>query len=296
HIENMSKVLIDQQKVYFALGADIDMGGILWTPLNNASGYHKWIDFDGRNHVIRNFSYHSTAGGDYASFFGILCGEVRNVGFVDADVSSTTTGIGIIAGYVGLASGASANYTGRIINCYTTGTLKGSGAAGGIAGILSGAIGGENSYIKNCYSFATVVDQINSGNGKAGGILGRKAGGTGYIENCYAAGDVSTTGNGAAGGIFGVADGANTLTIRNCVAWNTNLSVSSGTNVGRIVGSTANRLISATNCYAYSGMVLKSGSTTVSASDQTTLAAAPFHGVGKSATELRVIVTVWDAA
>ncbi len=296
HISNMSKVLIDQQKVYFVLGADIDMAGITtWTPLNNASGYHKWIDFDGRNHVIRNFSCHSTASSYYASFFGVLCGEVRNVGFVDADVSSTTTGIGIIAGYVGFASGASGNYTGRIINCYTTGTIKGSGAAGGIAGILTGAIGGEQSYIKNCYSFATVVDQINSGNGKAGGILGRKVALTGYMENCYAAGDVSTTGNGAAGGIFGQTDASNTfLTIKDCVAWNTMISVSSGTNVGRIVGANANTLVSANNSYAYSGMVLMSGSTTITASDQTTLAAAPFHGVGKSSGELHTIVTLWD--
>jgi len=292
HISNMSKVLVDNYKVYFVLGADIDMASITtWAPLNNAGP--KWIDFDGRNHVIRNFSFHSTASGVYASFFGILCGEVRNVGFVDADVSSTTTGIGIIAGYVGLASGATGNSTGRIINCYTTGTIQGKGASGGIAGVMGGSFGGQESYIKNCYSFATVIDPTE----RAGGILGRKAGGTGYIENCYAAGDVSTIGgSGSAGGLFGRADGANTLTIRNCVAWNAAVSVSSGTNVGRIVGANANNLVSATNCYAYSGMVLKSGSTTVSAPDQTTLAAAPFHGIGKSATELRAIVTGWDAA
>src|SRR5690606_35153896 len=125
-----------------------------------------------------------------------------------------------------------------------------------------------------------------------------KAAGAGaYIENCYAAGDVSTIGgSGSAGGLFGRADGANTLTIRNCVAWNAAVSVNAGTNVGRIVGANANNLVSATNCYAYSGMVLKSGSTTVPASDQTTLASAPFHGVGKSDTELRAIVTGWDAA
>ena len=89
---------------------EIDMQGIKWTPLNDANGYHKWIDFDGRNHVVKNLTCES---GTYRSFFGVLCGECRNVGFVDANISSSSTGIGIIAGYVGLAAGAE-NYTGKI--------------------------------------------------------------------------------------------------------------------------------------------------------------------------------------
>lgn len=53
HIQNMSKALIEKQTTYFVLSADIDMQGIKWAPLNDANGYHKWIDFDGRNHVIK---------------------------------------------------------------------------------------------------------------------------------------------------------------------------------------------------------------------------------------------------
>lgn len=109
HIQNMSKALIEKQTTYFVLSADIDMQGIKWAPLNDANGYHKWIDFDGRNHVIKNLTCES---GTYRSFFGVLCGECRNVGFVDANISSPNTGIGIIAGYVGLAAGAE-NYTER---------------------------------------------------------------------------------------------------------------------------------------------------------------------------------------
>lgn len=71
HIQNMSKALIEKQTTYFVLSADIDMQGIKWAPLNDANGYHKWIDFDGRNHVIKNLTCES---GTYRSFFGVLCG------------------------------------------------------------------------------------------------------------------------------------------------------------------------------------------------------------------------------
>ena len=92
HIQNMSKALIEKQTTYFVLSADIDMQGIKWAPLNDANGYHKWIDFDGRNHVVKNLTCES---GTYRSFFGVLCGECRNVGFVDANISSSSTGIAI---------------------------------------------------------------------------------------------------------------------------------------------------------------------------------------------------------
>ena len=288
HIQNMSKVLIGKQTTYFVLSADIDMQGIKWTPLNGDGPYEKWIIFDGRNHVIRNLTCDS---GSYPSFFGVLCGECKNVGFVDANISSTNQGIGIIAGYVGLNSGA-VGFTGKIINCYTTGILKGSGAAGGIGGIFGG-----NGRIENCYTTATIIDQINADNGKAGGIIGRFHAGntTSYIENCYVSGDISATKGGWVGGIVGNMD-SGTLNIKNCVAWsNTLLNNSNQAKIGRIVGGHNNN-VTAENCYAYDGMILKAGETIFTVSDETSPSGSSFQGVAKSANELKNTVTNWDSS
>ena len=286
HIQNMSKALIEKQTTYFVLSADIDMQGIKWTPLNDANGYHKWIDFDGRNHVVKNLTCES---GTYRSFFGVLCGECRNVGFVDANISSPNTGIGIIAGYVGLAAGAE-NYTGKITNCYTTGVLKGSGAAGGIGGVLGGS-----GYIKNCYSSATVIDQIANNTGKAGGIIGRVNGNASgsSIENCYSSGDISAIGGGNVGSIVGKIDKGK-LTVKNCVAWNTMLTSTDKTKIGRIVGGTANTAYE--NCYAYDGMILKAGETIFTVSDETSPSGSSFQGVAKSTNELKSTVISWDSS
>ena len=286
HIQNMSKALIEKQTTYFVLSADIDMQGIKWAPLNDANGYHKWIDFDGRNHVIKNLTCES---GTYRSFFGVLCGECRNVGFVDANISSPNTGIGIIAGYVGLAAGAE-NYTGKITNCYTTGVLKGSGAAGGIGGVLGGS-----GYIKNCYSSATVIDQIANNTGKAGGIIGRVNGNASgsSIENCYTSGDINAIGGGNAGGIVGKVDGGK-LVIKNCIAWNSMLVSTDKAKVGRIVGGTANATYE--NCYAYDGVILKAGEATFTVSDETSPSGSSFQGVAKSANELKNTVINWDSS
>ena len=282
----MREALIEKQKIYFKLSADIDMQGVNWLPLNDGSGYHKWIDFDGCNHVIKNLTCLS---GTYRSFFGVLCGECRNVGFINANISSPNTGIGIIAGYVGLAAGAE-NYTGKITNCYTTGVLKGTGAAGGIGGVLGGS-----GYIKNCYSNATVIDQIANNTGKAGGIIGRVNGNTdgSGIENCYASGDISTIGGGNAGGIVGKVDKGK-LTIKNCIAWNSTLASTDETKIGRIVGGTANTTYE--NCYAYDGMVLKAGETTFTVSDETAPSGSSFQGVAKSANELKSTAISWDSS
>lgn len=140
-IRNMRSVLKSGVKVYFQLGADIDMAGIDdWQSLNGSGDFPYEIDFDGDSHVIKNFK---CSAGDYPSFFGVLCGDCRNVGFVNASVSSARQGIGIITGYLGLKDKGNGNKTGRIVNCYTTGEVIGSGAAGGIAGVLANSYDGK---------------------------------------------------------------------------------------------------------------------------------------------------------
>lgn len=288
-IRNMRSVLKSGMKVYFQLGADIDMAGIDdWQSLNGSCDFPYEIDFDGDSHVIKNFK---CSAGDYPSFFGVLCGDCRNVGFVNASVSSARQGIGIITGYLGLKDKGNGNKTGRIVNCYTTGEVIGSGAAGGIAGVLANSYDGQESYIKNCYSNATVSDRAASG-GKAGGIAGRKVGVGGFIENCYAYGAVSAT-KGGVGGILGQIDKSCDIAIKNSAAWSNLTGVDASSTVGRIVGVSAS-LGSYENCYACESIVLKVNEKTITASDESSATGTTFHGVAKSAEELGNIIVAWN--
>ena len=62
-IRNMRSVLKSGIKVYFQLGADIDMAGIDdWQSLNGSGDFPYEIDFDGDSHVIKNFK---CSAGDY---------------------------------------------------------------------------------------------------------------------------------------------------------------------------------------------------------------------------------------
>ena len=285
-IKNMRSVLKSGIKVYFQLGADIDMTGIDdWQSLNGSGDFPYEIDFDGDSHVIKNFK---CSAGDYPSFFGVLCGDCRNVGFVNASVSSTRQGIGIITGYLGLKDKGNGSKTGRIVNCFTTGEVTGSGAAGGIAGVLANSYDGQESYIKNCYSSATVNDQAASG-GKAGGIAGRKVGVGGFIENCYAHGAVSAT-KGGIGGILGQIDKNCDIAIKNCVAWSNLTGTDASSTVGRIVGVSAS-LGSYENCYACESIILKVNGGTITTSDESS---ATFHGVAKTVDELGNIIVAWN--
>ena len=83
---------------YFQLGADVDMAGLDWTPLNNVEPYNKLISFDGCGHTISNLTVGECA---YASFAGVLYGSVKDVNFVSAKISAGANEAGVVAAYVG---------------------------------------------------------------------------------------------------------------------------------------------------------------------------------------------------
>lgn len=183
---NMRVVLIPHQMVYFSLACDIDLKGINWIPLNDAEDeYNNWICLEGNNHVIRNLTPIVSKG--YSSFFGVLCGECRNVGFADAHIVGTEKGSGVLGGYVGHNSYP---HTTIVENCFFTGQVNSRNYAGGIAGTVDG-----NTILHNCYS-SVDVSSITS---MAGGLIARIRGNL-TMEYCYTDGNV--TGQ-QAGGIFG---------------------------------------------------------------------------------------------
>ena len=209
HLANMPQGLSPEEMVYFRLSADIDMKDIPWVPLNNAEPYSLFVDFDGDGHVIKNLN---CKGQSYSSFFGILCGECRNVGFIDAAISGSNAS-GIIAGYLGIRAPKSSNYVGSIKNCFVSGSVSGN-PAGGIVGMSGTAYSPYSCQIDNCYSSARV-----SASGQGGGIVGNMLDG-GIVTNVYATGRVSA--DRACGGIAGNLEGSSYL--QNVVAWNSSVS------------------------------------------------------------------------
>jgi hypothetical protein len=207
---NMKSQLVQYSTVYFSLQNDIDMASVEnWTPLNNGDpDYDRYVDFEGNGHIIKNLT---CTGAPYASFFGVLHGACRNVGFVNANVKSTNAG-GIIAGYLGLRKPANEQNIGIVENCFTTGQIE-ANPGGGIAGYLGAPSGERHCTIKNSYSTAKVTGK--SVGGVAGAFIGK-----GEITNCYSAGMVRSA-NGYANGVVASKENiASGLIIFNAVAWN----------------------------------------------------------------------------
>lgn len=213
-LDNMRNVLVKEQMVYFKMDADVDMAGYNWQQLNTSDNSNRyWINFDGQGHIIRNLTPDGSK--NYPSFFGVMCGECRNVGFVDAKVEAAASGAGVICGYMGHSTfkDAEGNMLPVIVeNCYFTGEIISKGYVGTIGGTLNNS----PITIRNCYSAVKVTGNGGSAN-YSGGLVGRVRTNL-TIENCYAAGAVDSP---VAGGV--VAGGQSSTTpasyYTNVLAW-----------------------------------------------------------------------------
>ncbi len=271
----MHKVLVKEKMIYFAMNADVDMKGYTWEQLNTAdNNYRHWINFDGRGHIIRNLTPSSTEG--YPSFFGILCGECRNVGFVDARIMSSASGAGILCGYMGHMSFADEEgnrYPVIVENCYFTGSIE----ARGYVGAVGGTLNASPITIRNVYTAVEITGTGNNRNYYYGGIVGRVCTRL-TIENSYSTGSV--TGSKAAP----IAAGGQTATTPaskyiNVIAWSNTIN---GINEKSDVTSFAfteeeDTLI---NTYSFAGMKLNGTTATE----------------GKSHSELQEIAATWGEA
>ena len=214
-LDNMHNVLVKSQMVYFEMDNDVDMAGFTWEQLNTSSNsYLYWISFDGKGHIIYNLTPEGSK--NYPSFFGAMCGEIRNVGFVNAKVEASASGAGIICGYMGHSSFKDAEenmYPVIVENCYVTGEI----ISKGYVGAIGGALNSSPITIRNCYSAVNIVGNGGSAN-YSGGLVGRIRSDL-TIENCYAAGTINSP---VAGGVVA---GARTSTnfpsiYNNVIAWN----------------------------------------------------------------------------
>ena len=180
------------QMVYVVMEADIDMAGVTdWKPLFNypaATDEHPYpfVDFDGQNHVIRNLTSKTDGAYDYCGLFGVLCGNVRNLGVENADVTSTG-GTGILGGYLGHSKYGKPCY---VENVWVTGKLSATGYCGGMFGNVA-----DESHILNCYANVEVTGESDL----TGGIIGRVRGFVDMIQ-VYAAGSINRGGGIIGGG------------------------------------------------------------------------------------------------
>lgn len=249
---------VEWQRYYIRLGANIDMSGESWVPLQ--LGGNVGLDFDGRGYKITNLKIETVAGGD-VGFFNLIDtsrddgGPFNGVKNLTIEGSITLTDnvryVGGLAGYTWNSTfedvhvnfdidtnGYSATYAGGmfglahdtiVTNCTFTGSVDAVTAThvGGIAGVIDPT---DMRVWEN-----NIVDGNICGASNVGGIIGNcdLMNGTGVTEltlkNCQVYGVIA--GNYISGGIVG---NAKTMTIEECVNYAT---VVGGACVGGIVGS-----------------------------------------------------------
>jgi len=262
-IKNLKSKLKHGEKVYFKVWSDIDMKGIDYTPFNNLTPWDYLVDINGQNFTISNLT---SSNKDYASFAGIVYGDIYNLNFKDpVIIGNTTTSCGVLGGYVGdtgrpahaygiKVTGASiytsADNCGGIAgsavettieNCSFEGVFEAPGKrrVGGIAGNVTTDV-----VIKNCWSKG-----FGRSNREIGGIAGILTSKDSKIISCYS--EVDLYAQFSMGGICGHAN-LNSATygqkpnneISNCIAWNSSLSsYTSDTgahySIGAVVGFTS---------------------------------------------------------
>lgn len=220
---------------YFKLGADIDMAGVEWTPLNTADPYDQSIVFDGDGHSISNFSCSASK---YPSMFGVLYGEVKNLTFKNASINNTAaTATGVVAGYFGTG-----NKTAKAVNVHVEGTVNNSGAYAGIGGVFGKAAASayDSPAISGC-SFKGTLSSTGAKNG-VGGIIGVVQ--NLIIEKSWVDATITNNAN-YVGGIVGYESAE--IEIRDC--WSAG-SISGSQRIGGIIGGVIKNNTAVRRCYS----------------------------------------------
>lgn len=265
----------------FRLGANIDMTGVEWEPINFQDPYNKRVEFDGAGYTISNLSCNAAS---YPGLFGVLYGKCHDLNIVGANITTESSTAGILGGY-----GGTAGKPCEVTNVHVEGSITSQkSSCGGLFGSArectitacsaivniqsktsrSGGIIGYDPglvTIRDCWTAGV----INTETQLAGGIVGDLITEGSSVYNCFSAADI--TAQFYAGGIVGRANknakgnAANNDVvepknhIEKCIAWNSKIE-SNATDGnehysnGAVVGSTAikNYL---TDCFRKSNMV-----------------------------------------
>ena len=234
--------VIDMSTVCHAADKSQNLEEVSWEPIGNTTNKYMGT-FDGNNKTITNL--YINANQEYSGLFGYTYrSAIKNLTFVNANVTNTNSFTGILVGY---------GYGGTYQNIMTSTSceVNGGDGTGGIAGKLAG-----NAY--NCVNYATV-----QGKEQVGGLFSSYDSST-SITACANYGKVTASSQWV-GGLVG---NFNSGTIQDCA----NYGDVKGTNrVGGMAGFVSSGKIqnvfsygnvSATNSTQYIGMAFGSGSGT----------------------------------
>lgn len=246
-------------KYWFCLLEDVDASGFDWVPLNNGGSFYKAIDFNGLGHTISGLK---SVNQTYASFAGVLYGDVRNVTFDRATISLGSGKKGVVAGFLGTDG-----LPGSCENVHVTNsTVSGGSYSGGFAGHIR-----TTGTIDNCSVEGTTVSSTNSHVGGFAGALDLGSGDkyevparlTGCFVKDVTVNEGLTSDSDAvyAGGFIGAS--VQSGTYRNCTV---KATVNGGTaflgGVGAFVGGTSYAGSNFHDCHVLPGTFVEAGSTT----------------------------------
>jgi len=207
--------------VTFKLTADLDMGGVAWTPIGKDEAH---------------------------PFRGIFTGAARND--YDNKITAKAYSISNLNGPLfGVIEGGNAN-----ANNGANATVSSFALVNQTVNVPEGPAGGVACIAKNVYmNYCLVQGTVSvSGSGAVGGLIGKAEGV--FLTTCAYIGASSysnptlKSSGGSVGGIVGESVGK---TIRNCLVYNANLQTTGGNAVGGIVGTESMTVIDSNYSMAY---------------------------------------------
>lgn len=199
-----------------------------WEPISSGAAPFTGT-FDGNGFAIMNLLI-DIDGGNVGLFGDLNNATIKNLGVVDANVTSTANGTGVLAGR---AFGST-----TITNVYTTGSVATSGGflIAGLVGLLA-----DQSLVSDSWSSANVTAGATN---NVAGLVGTARNDAGILRS-FATGNVFSEGNNT-GGLVGTI--LNNVSITDSYARG---EVTGGTNVGGLVGNTGDLAIAnVTNTYS----------------------------------------------
>ena len=211
-----------EQTGSYRMTDDIDLLGEEFTPVGTSESPFKG-SFDGDGHAVRGLKV--AADGCAGLFGSAVNATFKNLRIEGAEIESTGSSVGILAGSA---------ERGRIESCVVTGSVRGAEHTGGLAGY---AYGGR---VSRCRAEGSV-----KGAEYVGGLIGRLCEGA-VLEDSYAAGKVEMeAGSTYAGGLVGKSESSYTpkTSIERCYA---SASIE-GKGKGLVGGANSNTIIN--NCY-----------------------------------------------
>ena len=151
-------------ETWFKMANDIDLKGINWVPVNYDQNFERKIHFDGGNFTISNLTCDkSKSGANYPGLFGVLYGSCKNLK-IDNAVITSSSGCGVIGGYVGTTSKPALLENVAITNSSVTNSGD---RCGGVSGTAKEAT------IKNVSFHGTVTSTYASKEAKSGAFVGQ---------------------------------------------------------------------------------------------------------------------------